>query len=76
MEEAETVTLIDPEGDTKGLNTGLGYLAGSLIQNGYNVNVIDLNNRRDNALTRINSALNVSRYIGISIKDFHPEECG
>ena len=70
MEEAETVTLIDPEGNTKGLNTGLGYLAGSLIQNGYNVNVIDLNNRRDNALTRINSALNVSKYIGISIKTF------
>ncbi len=61
------ICFIDPPGLVKGLNTGLGYLASSLIQQGHQVKVLDLNNnarRVEERLCRVKD----SDVIGISIK--------
>ena len=60
------ITLIDPAGVTKGLNAGLAYLAGSLIQHGYGVRVIDLNNRHNDFEKRIEQI--DSDIVGVSLK--------
>lgn len=61
------ICLIDPPGIVKGLNTGLGYLASSLIQKGHKVRVIDLNNNTRNIRERLSKIRN-SDIIGISVK--------
>lgn len=61
------VCLIDPPGIVKGLNTGLGYLASSLIQEGHQVRVLDLNNNTRNIKERLNK-IRDSDVIGISVK--------
>ncbi|MEM3503960.1 MAG: radical SAM protein [Nitrososphaeria archaeon] len=69
--DAADVVLIDPSGDTKGFNTGLGYLSGSLIQKGYRVKVFDFNNNKNNIQARINAIERLdAKYIGFSIKTF------
>lgn len=60
------VTLIDPRGSLEGLNTGLGYLAGSLLSSKFCVEVMDFNNypqRLCKRLRGINSDI-----VGISVK--------
>ena len=61
------ICLIDPPGMVKGLNTGLGYLASSLIQEGHQVRVLDLNNNTRNIKERL-SKIRDSDIIGISVK--------
>jgi radical SAM superfamily enzyme YgiQ (UPF0313 family) len=63
------IILIDPQGLLKGLNTGLGYLASSLKSKGYNVEVLDLNNNRDNEDERLKKTKDAD-IVGISIKSF------
>ncbi len=63
------ICLIDPMGITKGLNVGLGYLASSLIREGHEVKVIDLNNNPKNIKERLNSA-EYYDLVGVSIKSF------
>lgn len=61
------IKFIDPQGRMIGLNTGLAYLAGALIAEGHQVEVIDLNNylpHREERLERLKDA----DIIGISIK--------
>ena len=60
------ITLIDPRGVTKGLNVGLAYLTGALISHGYQVRVVDLNNRYDSYEKRIGH-IN-SDVVGVSLK--------
>ena len=40
------IMLIDPPGNNKGLNVGLGYLAAALKRESHDVRVLDLNNRQ------------------------------
>jgi radical SAM superfamily enzyme YgiQ (UPF0313 family) len=61
------ICLIDPPGMVRGLNTGLGYLASSLIQEGHQVKVLDLNNNTRNIKERLNK-IRDSDVIGISVK--------
>lgn len=61
------ICLIDPPGIVKGLNTGLGYLASSLIQEGHQVRVLDLNNNTRSIRERL-SKIKDSDIIGISVK--------
>ena len=63
------ICLIDPPGVTKGLNLGLGYLASSLIEEGHELKVIDLNNNPDNIEERLSVTRNYD-LVGISIKSF------
>ncbi len=63
------ITLIDPQGFSDGLNTGLGYLSAVLDRTGYNVSVIDMNNKAGNTQKRISGIRN-SDMIGISIKSY------
>jgi anaerobic magnesium-protoporphyrin IX monomethyl ester cyclase len=61
------ICLIDPSGIVKGLNTGLGYLASSLIQEGHQVRVLDFNNNTQNIKERLNKIRDFD-IIGISVK--------
>jgi radical SAM superfamily enzyme YgiQ (UPF0313 family) len=63
------IALIDPEGVQPGLNVGLAYLSAVLYHGGYEVKVIDLNNKRDHLLQRLNK-IKRSDFIGFSIKSF------
>jgi len=63
------ITFIDPPGFSDGLNTGLGYLSAVLDRGGYDVSVLDLNNKIGNEKKRISTIIN-SDIIGISIKSF------
>jgi len=64
------IVLIDPQGFTFGLNTGLGYLCSSLKKNGFDdVHVLDFNNMpgdEDKRLEKVKDA----NIVGISIKTF------
>jgi len=61
------IKLIDPKGTRVGLNTGLAYLAGSLIREGHDVVVLDFNNCLKDVEERLNRIKDAD-LIGISIK--------
>jgi radical SAM superfamily enzyme YgiQ (UPF0313 family) len=63
------IAFIDPPGFSNGLNTGLGYLSAVLDKHGYDVSVLDLNNKTGNQKKRL-SHISDSDTIGISIKSF------
>lgn len=63
------ICLIDPKGMNEGLNVGLGYIASSLIKEGYTVKVVDLNNYQKNIKNRIDAIKNYD-IVGLSIKSF------
>lgn len=63
------VLLIDPPGSVVGINTGLAYLAGSLLKNHYEVTVLDFNNYKDNQDIRLKKSLKEGfDVIGFSLK--------
>lgn len=65
------ILLIDPKGHDKGLNTGLAYLAASLIKGGHEVKVLDMNNF---SFTLNDVFVYVKKFkpeiIGVSVKSF------
>ncbi len=63
------IILIDPQGTVKGFNTGLGYLAASLLKAGHTVKVLDFNNYQNNIDERL-SIIKDADIIGLSIKSF------
>ena len=63
------IIFIDPQGTVKGFNTGLGYLAASLLKAGHTVKVLDFNNNQSNINERL-SAIKDADIIGLSIKSF------
>jgi anaerobic magnesium-protoporphyrin IX monomethyl ester cyclase len=67
------IKLVDPRGTRKGLNTGLGYLAGSLIAGGHAVEIIDFNNYSARQEERL-KGLRDADIIGISMTTFTAEE--
>ena len=61
------VCLIDPPGIVKGLNLGLGYLASSLIREGHQVRVLDLNNNNRGVKERLAGVRDFD-VVGVSVK--------
>ena len=64
------ILMIDPEGSMLGLNTGIAYCTSELLNNGFAVSVLDMNNFRDgDARERIKNAIFFaeSDLIGISV---------
>ncbi len=61
------IKLVDPKGTRLGLNADLAYLAGSLIREGHDVDVLDLNNCLREVEERLSGIKNAD-LIGISIK--------
>jgi anaerobic magnesium-protoporphyrin IX monomethyl ester cyclase len=61
------IALIDPLGMNKGLNVGLGILAGCLQKTGHLVQVVDLNNAPGNSTRRL-EAVSGHDIIGVSLK--------
>ena len=59
---------IDPDGPWGGYNSGIAYLTSTLMANGIDVNVVDLNNLRDNMELRVVSAIKGADYVGLSVK--------
>jgi len=51
------IALIDPQGINRGLNIGLGILSACLLNDGYEVRVIDLNNNPANVKNIIKGIL-------------------
>ena len=62
------IAFVDPEGLTKGLNTGIGYMSAVLREAGHETRTIDFNNKPGNE-ERI-AALKDVDIIGISIRSF------
>lgn len=63
------ICFIDAVGITEGLNVGLAYLASSLIEEGYTVKVVDLNNYQRIIKNRIAAIRNYD-IVGLSVKSF------
>lgn len=63
----KNIVLIDPEGYTRGLNVGLGYLSAILVKNEYNLKVLDYNNNARKKDKRLESVRKAD-FVGISIK--------
>jgi radical SAM superfamily enzyme YgiQ (UPF0313 family) len=71
------VLFIDPPGPAKGLNTGLGYLVGSLGKKKVNIEVLDLNN--ETTTTRWGKLTNTildEQFLMNTLKDFKPDVIG
>ncbi|MFH1225462.1 MAG: radical SAM protein [Candidatus Diapherotrites archaeon] len=63
------IILCDPEGVVKGLNNGLAYIVAALAKRGYSSEVLDWNNRPENAEEKLRRLAGAD-IIGISIKSF------
>lgn len=70
MTHTTKCVLINPPGLQRGLNVGLGYLAATLHKAGYDVMVLDFNNRRDRIVERIAKSVRNASLIGFSITSF------
>jgi len=67
--------LVDPPGIVKGLNIGLGYLASSLIREGYQVRVLDLNNNSRSVKERLAGVKDFD-VVGVSVKSSTAKAAG
>lgn len=69
MDTQNKILLIDPPGSVVGINSGLGYLAGSLIAKGIDVKILDFNNNQENQKDRLyNELKNGYKTVGFSVK--------
>lgn len=69
MDTQKKILLIDPPGSVVGINSGLGYLSGSLAAKGVSAKVLDLNNNQENQKNRLyNELKNGFKAVGFSVK--------